>query len=109
MLIIEGRLEADLLRLTLERAPKEAVGLIIDGFVVELPNTHPTPESAFQVDRRDIISTLRAYPAASAVTFWHSHPAGGVGPSRIDIQHKTPFPTHLVVTLSEGEIIPTWY
>jgi len=49
------------------------------------------------------------YDDPQDVTLWHSHPSGGVGPSRIDMQQKIPMANHLVLALVEGEVIPTWY
>jgi proteasome lid subunit RPN8/RPN11 len=43
------------------------------------------------------------------LTLWHSHPNGGVGPSRIDMQQRLPHFEHLVVTLDSGRVLFTWY
>lgn len=110
MRVIEGRLESDLLRLTKLRAPQEAVGLILsDGSIVELTNHSSTPESAFEVHRSQIIDALGGELNPSAVIFWHSHPSGGVGPSRTDMRNRTLFSGHLVVSLVDGDLIASWY
>lgn len=103
-------MERELLRLALLRAPQEAVGLIrSNGKVVELVNYAPTPESHFEVKRSDVIEALDGEMDTLSVTFWHSHPAGGVGPSRTDMRQKTPFASHLVVSLVDGEATHSWY
>jgi len=108
--IIEGKLEAELLRITRLRAPNEAVGLILsDGSVVELPNHSDTPESNFEAHRNDLQGIIEHEENWLDIIFWHSHPHGGVGPSRVDMQHKTPLRYHLVVSLIGGIILPSWY
>lgn len=110
MQILEGELERELLRLTVLRAPFEAVGLILSkGRVVELPNHSETPENRFKVSRADILAALGNETDLAEVVFWHSHPGGGIGPSRIDMQEKTLFLSHLVVTLEDTTLIPSWY
>lgn len=100
----------ELKRITLLRAPNEAVGLILsDETVVEIPNHHIDPTSNFEAHREDILHAVENEVDLLEVTFWHSHPAGGVGPSRTDMRQKTPMTNHLVVSLKDGEIVPTWY
>lgn len=92
--------------------PHEAVGLIDGaGNVWELTNTHKHPESGFEISRDDIRAVVEqtGFNGLSEATIWHSHPSGGVGPSRVDLQNKSPFKYHLVVTLTDGGIILTWY
>lgn len=110
MLILEGKLYDDLLEIVLERAPHEAVGLIFpDGRVEELTNQSDTPETRFEVHKAEVVSKLDDLSMAEDVILWHSHPNGGVGPSRIDMQQKTPFADHLVVALVEGTLVSSWY
>lgn len=114
MMIIEGRLEQELTRLALLRAPLEACGVISsDGLqVIEVPNrATPGVEGQFTVERADLFSALKNLDNddMSDVTFFHTHPGGGIGPSRYDMQQKTSFPNHLVVTLIDGDIVTTWY
>lgn len=110
MLIIEGYIERELTRIAKLRAPKEAVGLILGDYrVFELPNHAEDSETRFEVHKDDILKLLERNVDLMAVTFWHSHPAGGVGPSRFDMRHKSMFVNHLVVALVEGELVPTWY
>lgn len=112
--IIEGSLKRDLLELTLAEAPREAVGLIYEGRVYTLSNASSEPEHNFEVhlsELRELIISL-SIPwdrLATEVAFWHSHPSGGVGPSRTDMVNRTPLKHHLVVSLVEGDLVPTWY
>jgi len=105
---IEGNLKLKLLRLAVRAAPNEAVGLILnDRSVVELTNLRT--EGNFEVSRDEVRLALEGEANIDQVTLWHSHPNGGVGPSRADVQNKSPIPYHLVISLVNGEIIPTWY
>lgn len=110
VIILEGDLEAELHRIIRLRAPQEAVGLILeDRKVVELINHSSAPEAHFEIHRADVIAALAEETQLENVILWHSHPSGGVGPSRIDLQQRTAFPSHLVLTLIADGIIPSWY
>lgn len=110
MRILEGRLHTELLQLSLQRSPAEAVGLILsDDRVVELPNHAEEPGAAFVTSRADIIRALDDEADLDSVVLWHSHPGGGVGPSKVDMRNKTPFKSHLVVAIVGADIIPAWY
>jgi len=110
MQVLEGILLNQLAEITKLRSPFEAVGLILsNGDVLELTNLADEPSSQFKVSRDEILLLIQQEPDASVTIFWHSHPNGGIGPSRIDMRQKTPFTYHLVITLVDGEIIPTWY
>jgi proteasome lid subunit RPN8/RPN11 len=107
---ITGNLRLELLRLATKRAPEEAVGLILrDRRVIELLNTSTDPQHGFEVHRGQVIGVLENESDLLDITFWHSHPGGGVGPSRVDMQNKTPFPYHLVIALTGGDIACAWY
>lgn len=43
------------------------------------------------------------------VIFWHTHPGGGIGPSRVDMQNKPPSGYNLVIALTEDGPVPTFY
>jgi proteasome lid subunit RPN8/RPN11 len=112
--IIEGRIKRSLLEIIRKRAPHEAVGIIYNDLVYELRNDADYPVDSFAVDRNDLrrlVETLMIPVAevGESVVLWHSHPAGGVGPSREDMKHKTPLQNHLVVALVEDDIVATWY
>ncbi len=94
----------------LSQSPREAVGLILsDDRVVELTNYSDNADTHFEVHKSDILVALKDELDSSAVIFWHSHPGGGIGPSRTDMRQKIAFQYHLVLTLIDGEIVPTWY
>jgi len=110
MHLILDNLKKELLKVVLLRAPNEAAGVILkDGTVVELQNLSDHPEDSFLLDRAELVKLLQFENEPEEVTLWHSHPSGGVGPSRIDMQQKTPLKYHLVLSLVEGDITPTWY
>jgi len=109
VLILSTKTTERLKEISLLRSPKEATGLILsNGDVVELPNLS-LQQSEFQVSKADLLIALSEEKTPSLVTFWHSHPSGGVGPSRKDMKQKTPFSYHLVVTIDKNEIILSWY
>lgn len=109
-LIIEGLLEKQLLEITKARYPHEAVGVILsDQQVVELTNYSDRPEHNFEIRREELLQALSTETDLQEVVFWHSHPHGGVGPSRVDMQQKTPFRYHLVVSLVDNHVTPSWY
>lgn len=99
--------------MTLLRAPGEACGVISsDGLqVIEVPNRSAGVEGLFTAEKGDLLSALKNLDNEdmSDVTFFHTHPGGGIGPSRYDLQNRTGFPNHLVVTLIEGDVVHTWY
>lgn len=106
---LEGKLLSSIETLAYEASPAEAVGLILStGEVVSLPNL-AEGNNSFRVSKEDILQALSTESDFENVAFWHSHPAGGVGPSRTDMTNKMPFTYHLVVSLVNGDLIPTWY
>jgi len=110
MLILEGILHTHLRQYALAAAPREAVGLILsDLTVIRLPNYASAPEHQFKVSKKDIVTALADEETLSEVVFWHSHPLGGLGPSRIDMKQRTLFNHHLVLSVVENDIVPSWY
>lgn len=109
MQILEGKLHEALKEIVLKRAPQEAVGLLDDdGRIIELTNHSSEPESNFEIRRDELISALEGKLAAG-LTLWHSHPGGGVGPSRTDMQQRLPFIDHLVISVVDGDLVYTYY
>lgn len=110
MRIIEGRLHDVLKSIIMRNSPNEAVGLILpDDRVVELPNYAKSPTDQFEIHKNDILEALKGLYDIESLTLWHSHPSGGVGPSRTDLQNKVEVFDHLVLSIVDGEIVPTWY
>lgn len=93
--------------------PAEAVGLLTsDGRVIELSNQSSDPETNFEVTKMELLEALSAESNIGNLTqtiFWHSHPGGGIGPSRTDMQQKIPHLQHLVVTIVEDDLVYTFY
>lgn len=110
MQIIDGKTHQQLLQIVKAKFPREAVGLLLaNGEVVELTNTSVT-DNQFQINRTELLELLVTNEIdIYSATLWHSHPKGGVGPSRIDMQNKTVFPYHLVVSLANDDLVYTWY
>lgn len=115
--LLEGQLMTELARIADLRRPAEAVGLILpDDKVVELPNRSLQPHNRFEILGSDVKLTLEANSVPlnqnglENCTLWHSHPSGGVGPSRTDMRHRVSVMSHLVITLAEdGSWTPSWY
>lgn len=114
MFLIERKLKTRLLQIVRFESPKEAVGIIYQGKVFQLKNISESPHNSFAVDVTELKLLLRHRTSniqdiQDNVYFWHSHPAGGVGPSREDMRNKTPLKHHLVLSYVDGDIVPTWY
>lgn len=96
--------------------PNETTGLILpDDSVVELPNEAESPHNSFSISRLEIQKVLLSNQLALSLetleqmTLWHSHPAGGVGPSRIDLAQRVNPMSHLVIAVTDEGLVPTWY
>lgn len=102
-------------QIALRRAPAEAVGIIYQSQVLELPNRSSKQNTNFLIKPADIVLALEleGIPldnlANAGLVLWHSHPAGGVGPSRTDMKNKVPHFHHLVVAIAADGPIPTFY
>lgn len=113
--LIQGALKRTLLLHTKNAAPREACGVIIRGHMVQVLKNHSaSPENSFEIHRGELRALIEKYQVpvsriAEDVVLWHSHPAGGVGPSRTDMQQKTPLKRHLVVSLVDDDLVATWY
>ena len=99
----------------LQAQPNETGGILHGDKVYIVLNRATEPKDNFLFTREDIVAAVKQSGCSDAdllegrVALWHSHPGGGVGPSRIDMRQKTPLPYHLVVAIVDGDIIPTWY
>lgn len=95
-----------------DASPNEAVGLLdACGKIFLLKNLSSHPHNSFEVAKTEMAAILgrEDFNRDGPLTLWHSHPSGGVGPSRVDMQQKTPFQYHLVVSLTEDGPLFTWY
>lgn len=109
MYLIEGTLERQLRAMITEAVPQEACGLIVSDTSAILLQNHAGVEGHFKASRSEILRAVSTMGHIENVAFWHSHPGGGIGPSTFDLQHKTPFVFHCVLSLVDGELVPTWY
>lgn len=110
MRVIEGSLHEELKQLVLSKAPQEAVGLLTkDDRIIPLTNQSSEPENNFEILRSELIEALGNETSLVDLTLWHSHPNGGVGPSRTDMKQRIPHLTHLVVTIIDGDVVYTYY
>ena len=93
------------------RMPYETGGVLLRGNLIELPNSAPADD---QGDRYVLtIDQLRETlgdASVDDVLFWHTHPAGGVGPSSVDLQARLPGFQYMVVALHvDGSAVTTRY
>lgn len=101
------------------RRPHEACGLIVPrlgvapkAWVHELPNVTTTdPTDSYAIGRSSLFGLweeLKKSPFTvswDALVIWHTHPGGGVGPSKMDMQTKLAEFDYLVVTLPDGPAV----
>ena len=90
----------------------------VDGkltWIAVLNNIADFPGKMMEFDRRDFIEAglqfVQSEDDWSTLTVWHTHPAGGVGPSRRDMKNRIPQMGNLVIALNitTRTIIPTWF
>lgn len=94
------------------RLPNEACGLLLlsphrGQWVVELPNRSKAPRDSFQFYGSDASLELEGYD--DGVIIWHTHPGGGIGPSRDDMKTRHPEYWYLVVALTESGPVATFF
>lgn len=98
-----------------EELPYEAVGLILPNNTILKLQNESTELSGFQIRSQAIKDHLSHHnmevtkEVLEGTTLWHSHPSGGVGPSRIDMRNKIPHMSHLVITVTGGDMVYSWY
>ena len=106
----EGSTHDEISRLVLAAAPREVVGLLTSlGEVIELTNLSTEPHGNFVVEKGELLHHLQRLGSVDDLVLWHSHPGGGIGPSRTDLQQKIPFLHHLVVSIVDDDIVYTFY
>lgn len=104
------------LRFGRAEAPLEACGVVTpDSRVRQLPNSSPSPHSAFEITSEDLVNAIETYVETSGVNpadlirehfiIWHTHPGGVIGPSAGDMRERLPGFQYVVVTLPNGEAV----
>lgn len=81
--------------------------------VLELPNRSLEPHT-YRMNMSDMRIELEDWildqpPEYRGMIIWHTHPDGGIGPSREDMQAKPPKATFLVVALTPEGPIPALF
>lgn len=105
-----------MLRIGKERLPNEAGGLILpDGQVWEVPNraadhgADPTQDFCYLAE--DLLTLVQdwvnAHPGEYTIDpiVWHTHPAGLIGPSSVDLAQRIPGMKFVVVTMPDGPAV----
>lgn len=92
------------------RSPLETGGVLLKGELLELPNQAPMDE---RTDRYLIylghLETVIGDASVDDVLFWHTHPGGMVGPSKMDMEGRLERFQYMVVALTENDAIPVRY
>lgn len=94
------------------RAPNEACGLLLvtphrGRSIVELPNRSKTPLDSYMFYGSDARIELEGYDDGFVI--WHTHPGGGIGPSRDDMKTRHAEFWYLVVALTETGPVATFF
>lgn len=119
-LLLHDKALDEIFHVGVDRKPAEAVGILLPEpyrgtWIKELPNRSSRPHDGFMFTRDDLALALEDwFEEASAenvarLTLWHTHPSGGIGPSRIDMRNRLQHMRHLVVTITDEGPVPTWY
>lgn len=122
VMVLEQEMVLEIARIGRLRAPNEACGLLLPTpirgrQVIELPNRSKTPHDSYEMKGEDMYLALQSVfgpevpeDIIPGLTAWHTHPNGGLGPSKFDIQNKPANLHSLVVTLMEqGMPKATWF
>lgn len=89
-------------------APREACGIIVDGRAIPCRNSHPDPESFFQVDDAELLALYEEWGDIDGV--YHSHPGGRQSPSKGDRDGYVPGLRYLIAapTADDWVVIEWW-
>lgn len=109
----------EIIRIGNLRLPNEACGVIIPTpfkgqQVFEMPNRSKLPAESFVMHSEDITLTIMDWAADNPdavwekMVIWHTHPSGGVGPSKNDLDNRIEHCGNLVVSLGE-QPKATWF
>lgn len=118
--MLQGQALEEIYLLGQERSPSEACGILLPqpykgSWIIELPNRSHHPHDSFEYNTMDIRLALADWLEEAegddirGIALWHTHPSGGIGPSRIDMRNRIPDSHHLVVTLTNEGPVPSWY
>lgn len=110
----------EIYELGLKRKPAEACGILLprpwkNSWILELPNRSAHCHDSFEFTTADMRMVLEPWldQATSedfqSMALWHTHPSGGIGPSRIDMRNKVVEAHHLVVAITDEGPVPSWY
>lgn len=102
--------------------PEEACGLLLTPWsgpqVIALPNRSDSPTDRYETSPDDLPEELIAAwveeinwtPGEELpMTIWHTHPAGTIGPSSLDLTLQHSEAAHLVLSILPDRLVPTWY
>ena len=122
VMVLEQEMINTIAQIGRANSPNEACGLLlptpIRGVqVIELPNHSENPEDSFELHGTEMMAALEQVLGTvteemiPGLTVWHTHPSGGVGPSRMDLRNKAAYMNNLVVTLfNDGkQPLATWF
>jgi proteasome lid subunit RPN8/RPN11 len=115
MFQIEGKVETSLKMLMADALPNEVGGIIVREKEVHVLYNHSEhPHNQFLFYLSELKTAVLHFKVPldrmnDDVVIWHTHPGGLVGPSREDMQNRTPLKHHLVLTNVDGDMVATWY
>lgn len=99
--------------------PSETGGILFpeplgSSWIKVLSNHAPDPIRGIKFDREEIIQgclpAIHELADWGKITIWHTHPGGGIGPSRADMRGRIKQMGNLVITITpELDGIPTWF
>jgi proteasome lid subunit RPN8/RPN11 len=87
----------------------------IESRVVELPNRSLTPTEEYIIYPADIRLAIAGWAEEAtreqrnAISVWHTHPSGNIGPSIRDMRKKIDGGTYLVVAFTADGPVPCWF
>lgn len=125
VMVLEAQIVESIAQIGRLRRPAEACGLLLPvpvkgRQIIEIPNRAKQAHDTFEMAGTDMIMELEKIMSweqieelleKKAITAWHTHPSGNVGPSKFDMDYKPPKMMSLVVTLFEDGRVPlaTWF
>lgn len=118
-LIIPEEALREIVEAGLAALPNETGGLLFPEplgktWIDVLDNIAPDPTKNMHFDKPSFITACHRFVQTnddwSKLTIWHTHPGGGVGPSRADMRNRIRQMGNLIIAITpENEGIPTWF